>query len=68
MGVKYKTVKRSWLDEGRARAFVGAAQSGAPIRFDGRCWEIVEQDGTLTGAMTVFRLRLLPDDPCGEQD
>ena len=67
MGAKYKTVKRSWLDETQARAFVAAAQSGAPIRFDGRCWEIVEQDATATGAMTLFRLRLLDDDPCGPE-
>jgi hypothetical protein len=64
MAAKYKTVRRNWLDEDQARTFVAAAQSGAPVRFDRRCWEIVEQDGTVTGAMTVFRLRLLPEDPC----
>lgn len=67
MGAKFKTVKRSWLDETQARTFVAAAGSGSPIRFDGRCWEIVGQDVTATGAMTVFRLRLLEDDPCADR-
>lgn len=66
MAAKFKTVRRSWLSEKQAREFVRAANARRPVRFDRRCWEFVEDDGTATGAMTVFRLRLLPDEDCAD--
>ena len=70
MGAKYKTVRRSWLTEEQGRAFVTACNARLPVRFDGRCWEFVETDDTSTsgGAMTVFRLRLLPGDACKDYE
>lgn len=66
MGAKYKTVKRSWLNEDQARAFVAAAKAGQTVRFEGRCWEFADTDGTLSGAITVFRLRQLPEEACSD--
>lgn len=65
---KIKFVKRSWLSEAQARDFVAAANTHNPVRFSGRCWEIVVDPTRTGGAMTEFRLRQLPDERCPDLD